>query len=102
MCPLVGVHHDILATRIVIVVNTYFLAYILLRDAEAFLHGELYGQSVRVPSRFALDLKAFHGLVSQNGVFYCPAHDMMDAGMPVGGRGTLKEDELRMPVLLAD
>ena len=94
-CPLVGVHHHVLATSIVIIIHANFLADVLLRDAQRLLHTQLHWKSVGVPTSLALHLETLHGLISEECVLYRASHYVVNARMSVGGRGTFKKDELR-------
>ena len=100
--PLTGVHHHILTAGSVVVINGNLLSYILLGNAERFLHRQLHRQSVGVPASLALNLKAFHGLVAQYGVLYGASHHMVYARMAVGRRGTFEEYKLRSALALVD
>ena len=64
LCPLVRVHHHILAAGIVVVIDRNLLADVFLRDAQRLLHAQFYRQAVCVPARLALHLEALHGLVA--------------------------------------
>ena len=100
LCPLVSVHHHVLTTSIIIVVNAYLLAYILLGNAERFLHRQLYRQSVSVPSCLTLHLITLHSLIAQEGIFDGTSHHVVNTRMTISRRWSLKEDELRTAVLL--
>mgnify|MGYP003295276372 CR=1 FL=1 len=91
--PLLGVLHDLLAAVAIVVVHADGLADVLLGDAEQFLDAQFDGQTVGVPSGFALHLEALHRLVAAEGIFDAARHDVVDAGHTVRRGRTLKEDE---------
>ena len=98
--PLVCVHHHILTTSPVIVVNGNLLSYILFSNTERFLHRQLHWQSVCIPSCLSVYLKAFHRLISQDGILYGTSHHMVYARMSVGRRWSLEENKLRSALAL--
>ena len=99
--------HHVLATFLVIVGHGYIFGRLLvvdvgLCDAEFFLHAQFYGQTVCVPSCFALDLKAFHRFISIKGVFDAACQYVMDTGMTVGRGRSFVENELWTAFALVD
>ena len=99
-CPLVGVHHHVLAASIVVVVHANLLTNVLLRDAQRLLHRQLHRQAMRVPASLTLHLEALHRLISQERIFNRSAHHVVNARMSVGRWWTFKKDELRTALAL--
>ena len=87
--------HHRLAAGAVVLLDRDRLADILLRDAELLLHAQLHGQPVGVPTRLAVHQVALLGLVAAEDVLDRAGHDVMDARLAVGRRGTLVEYERR-------
>ncbi len=91
--PLMCVFHHLATASGVIVIDTDFLAYVLLGDAECFLHSEFHGQPVRVPPGFAQHLLSQHGVVAAHDVLDGACHHMVNARHAVGtGRSLVKNE----------
>ena len=68
------------------------LLYLLLAvDAQLLLNLELYGQSVSVPARLALDVIAFHGAIAGYDVLHYPREYVTYVRLAVGGRRSVVE-----------
>ena len=80
--------------------DAVFLYLLLAVYAQRLLHFELDGQPVRVPTGFAQDVKALHGLVTGNDVFHHARQDMTYVRLAVGGRGTVVKGERRRSLIL--
>ena len=93
--PLVGVHHDIFAAFLIVVLNADGLADVFLCDAEFFFHAEFNGKSVCVPAGFALYLETFHRLETAEGVLEASCQNMVDAWMSVGRWRAFEENKRR-------
>ena len=97
--PLLGVHHHVLATLLVIVLGRDVLLTLLvvdigLGDAEFLLHAQLDGQSVCIPSGLTLDLKTLHGLVAVERILNSTRKYVVNTGVTVGRGRSLEENEL--------
>jgi len=95
--PCVGIGHHLPAADAVVLLDRYFRPDILLRDAELLLDAQLDGQSVRIPSGFAMDQKAPLGLVAADDVLDRAGHHMVDTRHAVGRGRSLVKHERRMP-----
>ena len=73
-----------------------------LGDAQSLLNTEFHRQSVRVPTGFAMHLKALHRLVTIERVFQRTPQHVVDARMAVGRGRTLVEHKLRTAFALRD
>ena len=89
--PDIGVTHHRFFTRLVVFCYGDFCAYVFFGDAQLFLHAQLYGESVCIPSRFAFYLLPFLGLVSAKQVFDGSSHNVVHARFTVGRGRTLKK-----------
>ncbi len=98
--PFVGVHHHVLAAALVIFVHRDGLADVLLGDSQFLLHAQFHRQSVGVPPRLAVHQVALHGLEPAERVLDGARQHMVDAGMSVGGWGSLEEHEGRTSLAL--
>ena len=62
-------------------------------QVKAFLHFDLYGQAVCVPTALAFNEEPFHCFPSTDEVLVGSSDDVVNAGFPVGGGWSFKEDE---------
>src|SRR5436190_8820625 len=74
---------------------------LLAVDLELFLDLDLDGQTVRVPPRFALHVKAFRGAVPAKQVLQRAREHVMDAGPSVRRRRTIEEHKGRRALVRA-
>ena len=65
--------------------------FAFMLESELFLDFDLHRQSVRVPTRFAMDLEAAHGPVAADEILDGPRENVMDAGFAVRGRRAFVE-----------
>jgi hypothetical protein len=93
VCPLFGVFHHLTAASVVILVNRNFLTDILLSDSESFLNRQFHGETMGVPSGFALHAETLHGFETAENILNGTRHHVVDARHTVSGGGTLEEDE---------
>ena len=91
--PFARVHHHVLATLAVVVLDADGLTDVFLRDAKFLFYAKLYWQSVCVPAGFALHLEALHRLEAAECVLDAACQDMMDAWVSVGRWRPFVEDE---------
>ena len=92
--PLLGEFHHVLMATVVVLFYRNLFADIFLGNVQFLLHVDLNGQSVGVPTGLALHLEALHGLIAVESVLDGAGKNMVNAGMTVGRRGALKENEL--------
>ena len=82
--PHVGVAHDGLAAGGVVVGDADGFADGFFGDSQLFLYAQFDGQPVGVPARTAVDAESLLGFVAAKKVFDGAAHDVVNAGHPVG------------------
>ena len=89
--PLFREHHHVFAAAGVVVLDRDGASDVFLRDAQFLFHSEFHGQTVRVPARLTVHLEALHRFVTAEHVLDGACHDVVDAGMPVGGGRSFEE-----------
>ena len=94
--PCVGIGHHFLAADAVVLLDRNFRADVLFGDAELLFDAQFDGQSVRVPSRFAVYEKTLLRFVAADDVLDRTRHDVVDPRRSVGRRRTFVKDERRM------
>ena len=72
--PLRRIFHHVLAAFVIVLLHADVLVRslvvnILLGDSKFFLYTQLHGQAVGIPAGLAVNLKAFHRLVTVESVF---------------------------------
>ena len=87
--PQVGVFHHFHPALFVVLLNGYFLANILLGDAQHLFNTKFYRQSMGVPPRFAMYQKPLLRFIPAKNILKSPGHDMVNSGYSVGRRGPL-------------
>ena len=102
VCPLLGVHHHILAATAVVVVDTDCLTDILFGDTQFLLHAQLHRQSVGVPTSLAVYLIAFHGLETAERIFNRSREHVMNARVSVGRWRPFIKDKRGTTLTLTD
>ena len=89
--PLFREHHHIFTAAGVVVLDRDSASDVFLRDAQFLFHSEFHGQAVRIPARLTVHLEALHRFVTAEHVLDGACHDVVDAGMPVGGGRSFEE-----------
>ena len=89
LAPLGCKHHHILTTLLVVFLGRDILLRslvvdILLCDTKLLLYAKLYGESVCVPSRLAVNLESLHGLIAIECVLNGACQNVVNARMTVG------------------
>ena len=85
--PHVGIGHHLAAADAVVLLDRNFRADVLFGDAELLFDAQFDGQSVRVPSRFAVYEKTLLRFVAADDVLDRTRHDVVDPRRSVGRRG---------------
>ena len=96
--PKVLVLQHLGATGLVVLVNAYLLADVLLGDAQLFLYAQFHGQTMGVPSGLAIHEITLLSLVAAEYVLNRAGHHMVDARFAVGRWGAVVEYERGMPL----
>ena len=91
--PFVRIAHHHLAAIVVIVLDRYFFAYVLLGYPQFFLHSQFHRQPVRVPSGFSLHAVALQRLVAAENILYRACHNVVDTRHTVCRRRAFEKYE---------
>ena len=75
--PFASILHNLTTARGIILVNRDLFTDVLLCYAKVFLNPEFHRQAMSVPAGFTLHLKALHGLVTAENIFYRTRQHMM-------------------------
>ena len=91
--PLARVHHHVLATLLVVILNRDSLTDIFLRNTQFLLYAQFHRQSVGVPSCLAVYLEALHRLKATEGVLNGTSQYVMYTWMSISRWRTFEKDK---------